>query len=172
MNKISIEVKTENKIDIACDTFKKVHKSKITKFNKLDEWLEKESNFFDNEVKKTKIKYLRYIKGQIIKVDFGVNIGTELSHTHFAIVLNDDDTILTDNVTVLPLTSKNGYKRIYLGDLVSKKNTSSKYQNNSYGIVTQIKTISKKRILLNDKKYICDDKTMAKIKKAINEYIG
>lgn len=81
----------------------------------------------------------------MIKVDFGVNVGTELSHTHFAIVLNDDDTIKTDNLTVLPLTSKNGYKRIYLGDIVGSNNNSLKYQNITYGMITQIKTISKKK---------------------------
>ena len=69
--------------------------------------------------------YLRYDYGQIIKVDFGINIGTELSHTHFAIVLNQDDTIKTDNITVLPLTSKNGYKRINLGNLINNITSSN-----------------------------------------------
>lgn len=31
-------------------------------------------------------------------------------------------------------------------------NKATKYQNKTFGIITQIKTISKKRILLNDKK--------------------
>lgn len=164
-------IKTKDKIDIAANTFKKVIKSGVSKFNKLDDWLEKESCIFGNEVKNTKTKYFRYVKGQIIKIDFGVNIGTELSHTHYAVVLNNDDTIMTDNITVLPLTSKNGYKRVYLGNLISDKTKSLKYQNNSYGIITQIKTISKKRILLNNKKYLCDKGTILKINNAINEYI-
>ena len=78
---------------------------------------------------------MKYKRGQVIKVDFGVNIGSELSHTHFAIVLNSDDSTKNDNITVLPLTSKKGYKRINLGSLI-KDITSSKYDNNTYGIVT------------------------------------
>lgn len=114
---------------------------------------------------------MRYVQGQIIKIDFGVNIGTELGHTHYAVVLNNDDIIMTDNIMVLPLTSKNGYRRIYLGNLISDKNQSLKHQNYSYGIITQVKTVSKKRILLNNKKYFCDEETILKIKSAINEYI-
>lgn len=162
---------TLNKIDKACETFKLVKNSNITKFNKLDDWLIKESNIFLDKTKPKCTNYLRYKKGQLIKVDFGVNVGTELSHTHFAIVLNDDDTIKTDNLTVLPLTSKNGYKRIYLGDIVGSNNNSLKYQNITYGMITQIKTISKKRILLNNTKYVCNNTTMKKIKKAIIDYI-
>ncbi len=37
-----MKTETQNKIDIACKTFKKIQKSKIDKFNKLDDWLEKE----------------------------------------------------------------------------------------------------------------------------------
>lgn len=92
----------QDKIDSACINFKKVKNSDIDKFNKLDIWLEKESSIFNNETKHTKvIKYPNFKRGQIIKVDFGINIGSELSHTHFAIVLNDDDTNLNDNITVL-----------------------------------------------------------------------
>lgn len=105
-------------------------------------------------------------------MDFGVNIGTELSHTHFAIVINNDDTIFTDNITVMPLTSKKGFKRINLGNIVDINTNSLKYKkNNTYGIVTQIKTISKKRILLNNTKYICNNEIIEKINKAIINYL-
>ena len=49
MVKLSVSTKI-NKIDIACNNFKKVHISGDPKFNKLDEWLEKESNIFQNEL--------------------------------------------------------------------------------------------------------------------------
>lgn len=156
------------RIDNACKIFKKVNESNHPKFAKLDYWLEKESYIFDKETQNIQNQYLKYKRGQIIKIDFGVNIGTELSHTHFAIVLNDDDTISTDNITVLPLTSKKGYKRINLGHLIK----SEKYQNNiTYGIITQIKTISKQRILLNNKKIFCDKELLKKINLAIKNYI-
>lgn len=154
-----------------CEKFINIQNSGNKKFSKLKDWLKKESNFFEEEIKKKADIFLRYKRGQIIKVDFGVNIGSELSHTHFAIVLNSDDTKYTDNVTVLPLTSKKGYKRIYLGNIVSKIYNSDKYQSITYGAIPQIKTISKKRILLNNTKYICDEKTLKKIDKSIIEYL-
>ena len=167
-----IETKEKNKIDIACNRFKIIKQSQTKKFQKLDVWLDKESNIFYNETQKAEKLYLRYDYGQIIKVDFGINIGTELSHTHFAIVLNQDDTIKTDNITVLPLTSKNGYKRINLGNLINNITSSNKYQNTTYGIITQIKTISKERILMNKKKEICDKNRMDIIKSKLKNYFN
>lgn len=166
-----IATKTKNKIDIACDNFKEVNNSTNLKFAKLDDWLLNESEFIKEETISKRKKYLKYKRGQVLKIDFGVNIGTELSHTHFAIVLNDDDTTLTDNITVIPLTSKNGYKRINLGNLVSKEYNSIKYQNNTYAIITQIKTVSKKRVLENDNKLICSKNRLKKIDEAVKEYL-
>lgn len=77
--------KTIYQIDKACTTFKKLFKSKIAKFEKLDNWLEKESNVFEDETKNKNSLFLKYKKEQLIKVDFGVNVGTKLSHTHFAV---------------------------------------------------------------------------------------
>ncbi len=55
-----------------------------------------------------------------------------------------------------------------LGCIISGR----KYKNNTtYGMITQIKTISKKRILLNDKKYICDESILKKINIAIANYL-
>ena len=45
-------------------------------------------------------------------------MGSELSNTHFAIVLNSDDNNEVDNITVIPLTSKKGYKRLYIGNVL------------------------------------------------------
>ena len=117
--------------------FQRSKKSNKIKFSQLDEWLLKESEEFKNETENIEPIYHKYKRGQILKIDFEVNIGTELSHTHFAIVLNNDDTRVTDNITVLSLTSKAGYRRINLGNLVSQKYSSSKYKNNSFAIITQ-----------------------------------
>ena len=164
---------TKDKIDTACTNFKKVHISGKQKFKKLDEWLEKESNIFYKETKNKQQKYKRYSYGQLIKVDFGINIGTELSNSHFAIVLNKDDTQRTDNITVLPLTSKKGYKRIKLGNLIKNISSSPKYQKTTYGAIPQITTISKNRIIYTKiNHYICSQKTMDKINTALKEYLN
>ena len=64
-------------------------------------------------------KYMRYPRGSIIKVDFGVNIGSEFSEQHFAITLSKKDTIYTNCVIVIPLTSKKHKKYINLDKLIS-----------------------------------------------------
>ena len=65
-----------NKIDVACNNFKKVHKSGIKKFDTLDEWLEKESHLYLNETTVKKQTFKKFKRGQIVKVDFGINIGS------------------------------------------------------------------------------------------------
>ncbi len=168
-----MDTEIKDKIEEACERYKKIQKSNIQKFKKLDEWLDKESNIFESECKPNTNTFPQYKRGDIVKVDFGVNIGTELSHTHFAIILNNDDTILTDNITVVPLTSKKGFKfkRVKLGNLISKYSSTNKYNNTTYAIITQIKTISKKRILLNNKKMTCNDIILTKIDNALANYL-
>ena len=167
------EEKALEKIENACDCYKWVYNQNKPKFLKLDEWLDKESAIFENEVLNNVSNFPKFKRGQIIKVDFGINIGSELSHTHFAIVLNGDDTLKNDNVTVVPITSKKGYKRVSLGKILKNVafNT-KKYNLESYAFITQIKTISKKRIFNdNIKKYVCDDYILDKLDNAIKEYL-
>ena len=64
-------------------------------------------------------KYKRFRRGSIIKVDFGVNIGSEFSEQHFAITLSKKDGIYDNTVIVVPLTSKKHKKSVNLGKLIS-----------------------------------------------------
>lgn len=85
-------------------------KKKPYKFAYLDEWLLKNSKLLLTEAKeyetKTNQTYKTYKRGTIIKVDFGVNLGSEMSQVHFAIVLNNYDNPKNNILTVVPLTSK------------------------------------------------------------------
>lgn len=156
------------KIDNACNRYKEVNKSNYIKFNKLEDWLDKESTMYKKEILITKKTFKKLYRGQIIKVDFGINIGSELCYTHFAIVINDNDTIYNDNVTIVPITSKKGNNRINVGKLLHKiYPNSDKYNLISYANILQIRTISKTRILQNNKNYICNSEVMNKIDKGI-----
>lgn len=64
-------------------------------------------------------KYMRYPRGSIIKVDFGVNVGSEFSEQHFAITLSKKDGIYNNTITVIPLTSKKHKNCISLDKLIS-----------------------------------------------------
>ncbi|HAP8019376.1 TPA: type II toxin-antitoxin system PemK/MazF family toxin, partial [Enterococcus faecium] len=50
--------------------------------------------------------YRVYKRGTIVYVDFGVNVGYELSGNHFAIVLNNKDNSKNGVVCVVPISSK------------------------------------------------------------------
>ncbi len=157
-----------NKIDIACNRYKLIKNSLHPKFCTIDEWLDKESKIFESELSSKPRTYKKLKRGQIIKVDFGINIGSELCYTHFAIVLNKNDSIYSDNVTVIPITSKRGNNRIALGKILHNVYPNSlKYNLNCYANVTQIKSISKSRIFQNNKNYVCINDILDKIDNAI-----
>ncbi len=156
--------KEKNKIDKAFKNFNLVYNSGNIKFSTLDNWLEKESNIFVNEINYTTSFYKKFKRGQIIKVDFGINIGSELCYTHFAIVVTNNDSINSDILTVIPITSKRGNCRVPLGKLLHKSFPNSiKYNLNCYANLTQITSISKKRIFNSKKEYICDNDILNKI---------
>lgn len=170
---IETKVKEKNqieKIDDSCINYKIAYQSKHSKFIKLGNWLEKESTIFKNESKLIKNDKPNFKRGEIIKVDFGINIGSELSNTHFAIVLNSDDNNSVDNITVLPLTSKKGYKRLYLGNLLNSFND-IRYNKKTYALITQITTISKKKIFKDHIRCNCNSDVLELIDKEIINYL-
>ena len=108
------------KINKSFDIFKEIYNSKDFKFRNLGNFLERQANILKSEYKKTTLNKIKLKRGNIIMVDFGINLGSELSGIHFAIVLNNDDNYNVDNVTVIPLTSKPGYKRLKLGMILKR----------------------------------------------------
>lgn len=132
----------DDKIDEACKNFKKIKYLNIDKFKTLDEWLYNESKLFEREINciTKNITFKKFKRGQVIKVNFGINIGGELSHTHFAIVLNKFDNINSSTLTVVPITSKYCINRVYLGKILKDIfPNSEKYILNCYANITQIK---------------------------------
>lgn len=100
------------------------------KFKYLDDWRLKESrllmkeavmfeyNLDDrNSVKKVQT-YRTFKRGTIVRVDFGVNLGSEMSQVHFGIVLNKYDSQKNNVLTVIPLTSAYSRFNLDLGDLI------------------------------------------------------
>ena len=129
--------------------------------------MEKESSIFKNEAYNKISNKPNFKRGEIIKVDFGVNIGSELSNVHYAIVLNSDDNNSVDNITVLPITSKKGYKRLYLGNLLKSFGN----EKETYALITQITTISKKKIFKDSIKCFCDSNELEMIDNEIIKFL-
>ena len=86
-------------------------KDKFTQFenSKLDE---SATLLYEISVKPTTFR--RYSRGQVVKVKFGVNIGSEFSGDHYAVVISKQDTMRNPILHVIPLTSKkHNYKISY-----------------------------------------------------------
>lgn len=191
----------EKHIDKACKNFKDIcNNIENQKFEHLYTWLYKTSLTFKNENNDFVSRfYPRFEYGTIVKVDFGINVGSEVSGPHFAIVLEKYDSTRINSLTVLPLTSQNKKHNLFLGDLITDEFTKrlnnylkeigsdsretlavknmisyySNYAKNSFASINQITTISKNRIIVPKNKFdiIGRAKCNAKTMKAISEEI-
>lgn len=109
------------KFDEANKNFKTVYRDRKRqhhlKYRFLHNWTLKKSQYLMNDEKTYKGNKKVYRRGAIVNVDFGVNVGTELSGNHFAIVLTKDDSPKNEKLTVIPLSSH------YHPHSISLKNT-------------------------------------------------
>lgn len=102
----------------------------LEKFRHLPYWLDEVSYYFLLESQSKLPKHYYYFKrGSIIRVNFGVNEGSEFSNIHFAIVLDKKDSKYKRTLTVLPLTSKQKNGRYSLGKEVFNQTTTVLVKN-------------------------------------------
>lgn len=107
----------DDKLQKSFDNFKSICPNDDSKLMHLPNWLSNTSYRFVQEFKgKFPKGYYHYKRGTIIRVNFGVNMGSEFSNTHFAIVLDKKDNSKKRTLTVLPLTSKQKIGRYSLGE--------------------------------------------------------
>lgn len=93
-------------------------KDKFTEFenSKLNE---SETLLYEINTKPTRFK--RYSRGQIVRVKFGVNIGSEFSGDHYAIVISKKDTMSNPVLHVIPITSKKHDYNMELDNILYNK---------------------------------------------------
>lgn len=85
----------------------------------LASWLSQYSRYIKQE-ETFNPKYLkRYKRGEIIKVDLGYRLGSEEGGPHYAVVLDKNNSLYSDIITILPLSSKKETTKInnYVLDL-------------------------------------------------------
>ncbi len=181
------KLKDDIKLDKSYINYNQIIEKRLPyKFSYLDDWLLKKSNLLlkeanemqeninkiDENLQLEEKRYKKYQRGTIIKADFGVGLGSEMSQIHFAIVLNNYDNYKNNILTVIPLTSTKGKFNLNLktliydlineiqnqlilcdNNLVKEKklhNVLDYYKtnkNNTYACCSLITTISKTRIL-------------------------
>lgn len=152
-------------------------KDKYTEFEK-SKLNESETLLYETSVKPNRFK--RYSRGQIVKVKFGVNIGSEFSGDHYAVVISKQDTMLNPIIHVIPLTSQKHNYNIELDNLLYNEEEINKLikllvneqdKNNIKKIIQCIKYYSNRRDKIS---YACIKhlKTVSKLSvcKPINEF--
>lgn len=114
------EQTTKRKLDIAYSNYEKIIELRLPhKFNYLEEWLFQKSDKLLYEIENFDRYKHSFKRGEIVRVDFGVNLGREFSQVHLAIIISKQDTKFDDLVAVIPLTSKEHEKKtVSLGELV------------------------------------------------------
>lgn len=119
-----INFEKEKLVQRSSKKFLEVSKNEAWKFQLLPNWLDNVSYWYTREDKETlPSRYYHYDRGTIIRVDFGVNMGSEFCGLHFAIVLDKKDNNHKKTLTVVPLTSKNKSGRFYLGKEIFNQTT-------------------------------------------------
>ena len=108
-------------IDKASRKFKFVSNSNYLKFRYLPNWVLSEATYFEKEITDTKQNQKIYKRGALVFVDFGINVGNELSGNHFAIVLNKKDSKNNGVLTVVPVSSKGNRFSVEIDGLISEK---------------------------------------------------
>lgn len=141
--------------------------------NEYLDWLDTKTSFFVDSVFKKSYRPQpdNISPGDVIWVEFGINIGTELSDFntkgHYAVVI----LVSLGNIVVIPLTSKESSDSMFCFDLGYIPELSRDRECHSYLKLDAIRSISKRRVgrMPNREsgKVRLPDKTMNKIYKAI-----
>lgn len=71
----------------------------------------------------------KYNRGDVIQVNFGFRIGSELGGKHFAVVLDNNNSINSNIITVIPLTSLKATTKVGLYSFVLKNGLYKLYED-------------------------------------------
>lgn len=115
---MAIEKPSKQLKDKSFNKFKKVYYSdkNYFKMDHLPYWISSYSNKLNLEFTgRLPSYYPTFNQGNVVMIDFGVNIGSEMSGGHFGIVLNKKDDKYSRTITVVPLTSKLHDQHVSLG---------------------------------------------------------
>jgi mRNA-degrading endonuclease toxin of MazEF toxin-antitoxin module len=80
----------------------------VKKADLISYWLKTYADYIEFEDKFDSRKLMNYSRGDVIRVNFGFNIGAEMGGLHFAVVLDNDSKQKSNVLTVVPLSSTNG----------------------------------------------------------------
>lgn len=85
----------------------------LKKANLISYWLKDYVQYIHYEETFEPAKNISYKRGNIVKVNFGFNVGSEYGGLHYAIVLDNHNSHNSPVVTVIPLTSIKDNKPVH-----------------------------------------------------------
>lgn len=85
----------------------------LKKANLISYWLKDYAKMIGFEEKFDPTKNIAYKRGNIVKINFGFNIGAEYGGLHYGVVLDNHNDHHSPVVTVVPLTSKKDSKDLH-----------------------------------------------------------
>lgn len=99
------------KINNLIEGYIKTHdKELLKKADLISYWLESFSLYIGYEDSFDPARLIRYSRGDVLRLNFGFNIGKEFGGLHFAVVIDNDNKRSADVLTVVPLSSSDGKK--------------------------------------------------------------
>lgn len=87
--------------------------SHMKKANLISYWIKDFAKMINFEEKFDPTRNIAYKRGNIVKVDFGFNIGAEYGGLHYGIILDNQNAHSSPVVTVIPLTSIKDEKEVH-----------------------------------------------------------
>ncbi len=85
----------------------------LKKANLISYWLKDYSQLISFEEKFDPTKNIRYKRGNVVKLNFGFNIGCEYGGLHYGIVLDNNNSHNSPVLTIIPLTSSKAGKPVH-----------------------------------------------------------
>lgn len=89
----------------------------LKKANILSYWLKDFSKYIQNEEHFDPAKNISYKRGNIVKLNFGFNVGSEYGGLHYGVVLDKNNEHNSPVLTVIPLTSIKENKTVHPNSL-------------------------------------------------------
>lgn len=83
----------------------------------ISKWIKDYCNYIYFEDKFDPKKNISYKRGDIVKVNFGFNIGSELGGVHYAVVIDNDNRHSSNTMVVVPLSSLKEGQQVYDRDV-------------------------------------------------------
>ncbi len=90
----------------------------LRKADLISKWLKDYVNYLKFEDTFDPKRNISYKRGNIVKVNLGFNLGSELGGVHYAIVIDNNNKHSSDTITVIPLSSVKENGKVYERDML------------------------------------------------------